>query len=141
MRRHAEGTSAMPDLDLDAIERRTTEADGGVWRVARKATRDAGEESPDGDWVDVWTSYDDTEQTTFGIANDLTDANAEFIAHARSDIPALIAEVRRLQERPDLSRVIGYRVTMPVGWTVMYHASDVELVFLNEDSDAEDPQA
>lgn len=32
------------------------------------------------------------------FANPLFDANQDFIAHARQDIPKLIAEVRRLRE-------------------------------------------
>lgn len=41
----------------------------------------------------------------------LTDANADFIAHARTDIPMLLAEVERLQaENVELRKFIDARI-------------------------------
>jgi hypothetical protein len=81
-------------LDLDAIEARAEAATEGPWW-------------PEGKVIGGWRIYArDREQapdfTEVGSVREVFvgtgqhDADADFIAHARTDVPALLAEVRRL---------------------------------------------
>lgn len=74
----------MTDEQLAEIEARANAATPGPWVQSQRDTwmvyRDGGG-TPE---VDVGGGYD-------------TKENANFIAHARSDVPALVAEVRRLR--------------------------------------------
>jgi hypothetical protein len=72
-------------LDLDAIEARANAATPGPWW----ADADKGGE------VSLWqVDPSDVDMAYFPAA----DADNEFIATARTDVPALVAEVRRQQE-------------------------------------------
>jgi len=94
----------MTDEELDAIRERAARATAGPWLVG-----DGELDGFPGSW-DVWGS------DYCGIASlaktaeaakfprDL-EANAEFIAHARTDVPALLSEVDRLREK--LSAIDG----------------------------------
>lgn len=70
-------------LDLDAIKARMEAASPGPWHHGERC---------------VWEVYDvvvsDGDDGTGGAIHP---GDAEFIAHAREDIPALIAEVERLR--------------------------------------------
>ena len=92
-------------IDLAAIKARCEAATPGPWAVAGK---DEDDHTPwvialDGDaepwWVAAWVA---------AFAMDITPTdgvnNAEFVAHARTDVPALVAEVERLR------RVVGHEV-------------------------------
>lgn len=58
-----------------------------------KARCDAATPGP---WyADGWAAWDDLENTFVELSD--FGADAKFIAHARTDIPALVAEVERLQ--------------------------------------------
>ena len=70
-------------LDLDAIEARTNAATDGPW---------SWEVSDDRRWVDV--TAPDYERV---IATTHDDDLAEFIAHARTDVPALVAALRKAE--------------------------------------------
>lgn len=81
----------LTDADLDAIEQRANAATEGPW------------ESGDDDWDG---GYVRMPADGFGVAYIATHiqqgadegcADAEFIAHARGDVPVLLAEVRRLR--------------------------------------------
>jgi hypothetical protein len=76
-------------LDLDAIEERADAATEGPWTRSGIHIWGPDPENPE-DRFDV-------EPDMIGRA-DLKMADAEFIAHAREDVPALIAEVRRLRQ-------------------------------------------
>lgn len=69
-------------LDLDAIEARCNAASPGEWVVNPFDRRK---------WVTTTAEYSDEEW-----ANN-RDSDADFVANARQDIPALVAEVRRLR--------------------------------------------
>ncbi len=71
-------------IDLEAIEVRASKASCGPWesRVSR-STR--------------WPVYIATNDGGLGLGF-FAPADAQFIAHARQDVPALISEVRRLRE-------------------------------------------
>jgi hypothetical protein len=71
-----------PALDLDAIEARANAATPGPWRVS----------------TDNTPEYFMSIEGTDGPICVFTDT-AAFIAAARSDVPALVAEVRRLKTR------------------------------------------
>ncbi|MFC8447589.1 hypothetical protein [Kitasatospora sp. NPDC057223] len=79
-----------PPLDLDAIQTREAAATAGPWMA-------------DGPEILVGTPDDLTRHSlwigeTCNVAlPNLGAANAEFIAHARQDVPALLAEVTRLR--------------------------------------------
>ena len=84
-------TDPLTDADLDAIEQRANAATEGPW--------EAGDDDWDGGYIRMPADG-------FGVAYIATHiqqgadegcADAEFIAHARADVPALLAEVRRLR--------------------------------------------
>ncbi|PPG34504.1 hypothetical protein [Rathayibacter sp. AY2B9] len=80
-------------IDLDAIESRAGAAEAGPWEITPSLGK-AG--SILGRWsVDTAWNEPDGKNISYEV-NDKADA--EFIAHAREDIPALIAEVRRLRK-------------------------------------------
>ena len=69
----------MTALDLDAIETRANAASMAPWlHVGQGAIAGVGHT----------------------VARYVSKSDAQFVAHARTDIPALIAEVRRLSHRP-----------------------------------------
>jgi hypothetical protein len=77
------------EIDLDAIRRRVPDVYTGPWTVQ---TGDPGD--------DNWYVAYATDNPLAGLVATVPDygANlAEFIAHAREDVPALIAEVERLR--------------------------------------------
>ena len=80
------------DLDLDAIEARATAARSGPWY--RDPTRE--EDEVDAVMGPLVQTGNLIRQSM--ICEDIDrHADADFIAQARTDIPALIAEVRRLR--------------------------------------------
>lgn len=82
-------TTPITDQQLDEIEARTTAASLGPWTVSEDYSDVL---SPDGDQLASY--WNPTAETR----------NGEFIAHAREDVPALLAEVRRLRaEAAELS--------------------------------------
>lgn len=88
-------------LDLEAIERRVEAATKGPWSFAYavqwKTMGSAPYEAEVSFAVDVnGLSY---EWAALRGAN--AEPNAAFIAHARTDVPALLAEVRRLKKAND----------------------------------------
>lgn len=96
----------MTDLDLDAIEARANAATDGPWVVKHEPAWEADNvQHPDVITVgaQMWEA-DDEPMTVCLVSTDHEDdpvdvlLDAEFIAHARTDVPALVAEVRRLRE-------------------------------------------
>lgn len=73
-------------LDIDAIEARAAKATKGPW-ISEFAC--VGVKHPQGGQATIVTAPHETPQDR---------ANCDFIAAARQDIPALIAEGRRLRE-------------------------------------------
>ena len=71
------------DLDLDAIEARAAAATEGPW------SRD------DEHSLSVAICYT---PHVWALAHSGTEANAEFIAHARTDVPALVAALREARD-------------------------------------------
>lgn len=86
-------------LDLDEIEQRANAATPGPWRIVRDQTDGFyGEEAydihaGDGSTVAQGGTLEDGGPSVGACYHE----DAEFIAHAREDIPALIAEVKRLR--------------------------------------------
>ncbi len=87
-------------LDLPAIEAREKAATKGPWTVVGS--------SGAGDDCLLWV-VDPTGQsvTPSGIDSQMESDTLDFIAHARSDIPALIEEVKRLREALGSTMVMG----------------------------------
>lgn len=94
--------AAEPSLNLDAIERRANAATPGPWHA--EATEDPQERAISNKIGDSRIGYSAWEGLAIAYgADDMPDEgalvaadNAKFIAHARTDIPALIAVIRRL---------------------------------------------
>lgn len=86
-------------LDLDAIRARTAAASPGPWQPDVKLVRRGGRggvHSVEQLWVDSPGRC----VCNVGLAEyAAVEHDAVFIAHAREDVPALIAEVERLRER------------------------------------------
>ncbi len=74
----------MNNEQLDAIEARANNATPGPW----------GEVAESGQWYIMGEKIDSWICNTDGMAQ----YNIDFITHARTDIPALVAEVRRLRK-------------------------------------------
>ncbi len=102
-------------LDLDAIEARAEAATPGPW-TAR--LRDDMWEINDGsgsNFVSIVESCwlpDDCDAGQYGGIPDVDDAR--FIAHARADIPALVAELRTAREAKE--RVLDMHSSNSGGW-------------------------
>lgn len=91
----------MTNIDLDTIEARANAATEGPWSVYSTIQAES---------VVVGASgrLTATIATPSIAPDDYGFANAEFIAHARTDVPALVAEVRA--ERAKLEKVFQYCV-------------------------------
>jgi len=90
----------MTELDLDAIEARANAATVGQWRHTYKNCKwhmSSEFIDRDGDLDGVGLVTADINQDNADLY--ATDADMDFIAHARTDIPALVAEVRRLRAK------------------------------------------
>lgn len=91
----------MTPEELDEIERRANQATAGPWtqydrgighEVHITGTNDEG--------------YDYSVPINYGHRSTFSAADAAFITHARSDVPQLVAEVRKLREVAELHRKI-----------------------------------
>jgi hypothetical protein len=80
----------MTNEELNAIEARAKAATEGPWRTRPTEHGDCA-----GIWHGDW-EHDSIVQTDSGVYPPMM-PDAEFIAHARSDVPALVEEVRRLR--------------------------------------------
>jgi hypothetical protein len=124
----------MNGLDLDAIRARANAATPGTWIVY-----DAGEEDFPSWWVwrkdklpyygGILAPASEHADEPGGIGLVATDdvdhteqehLDAEFIAHARADVPALITEVRRLKD--ELKRIRALCDAQGEDSYVMVHA-------------------
>ncbi len=110
----------MTDLDLDAIQQREQAATPGPWRVVMDDTERPTtvwrectspdhplDEDPGRDYV-----HDDCRDGEIHAEPFFREADAEFIAHAREDVPALRREVERL--RSDLTAMTRATVALTV---------------------------
>lgn len=120
----------MTEAELVQIEQRVAAASAGPWRSRWRELADAKQEdtesivvppdfdrpgSHEGNRVVVGLLYYDGEHAA------VTEDNAVFIAAARQDVPALVAEVRRLRELVEAAEwrgaVVGDQSTCP--WCLM----------------------
>lgn len=90
--------------DLDAIEAREKAASPGPWLVS-------GWQDPDEFWFG--DGYYEGGPAVLGSNGE---ADAEFIGHARADVPALVAEVRRLREKVAALEESAFQSTMDARW-------------------------
>lgn len=84
--------SPLTDLELDAIEERLSATSPAPWRHRILGFIEAGDNPADVIGV-TCQRHDASLAPLPGVEN------AEFIAHARQDVPRLVDEVRRLRER------------------------------------------
>lgn len=92
-------------MNLQEIKEREARADKGPWKWANNSYNDPtgyysyeGAVLLNGDDVEVLSATEASGPDSSGGGCPPELANSLFIAHAREDIPALIAEVERLQE-------------------------------------------
>ncbi len=91
------GDAPITDAELDAMQQRTDAASKGPWRSFIEGRNNECGSS----FIQI--SDDDREDDMY-VSRELkcaSDADLDFIAGARQDIPRLIAEVRRLREQLD----------------------------------------
>jgi hypothetical protein len=87
-----------PTLDLDAIEKRAAAATPGPWAVqARRYSHGAAVHEP---WL-VYGGPDGMFVCDTGKGQGACRLDAEFIAASVTDVPALVAECRRLRAQRD----------------------------------------
>lgn len=133
----------MPDIDLDAIEARANAATQGPWRFwndgwVGRLTGNPNVASPPivAPIRDAWHAHRDgpcPHDTSHSRAD------AEFIAHARTDVPALVALVRAKQSWIDGAKVDldGYADDQ-AEYEVAVRALTAEVRRLREDADEGD---
>ena len=93
-------TTATPDLE--AIRKRCEAASAGPWRACGCGKCSQLWSIPFDCPVAVGlTLHDEGYTCGEGVSRDAANANAEFIAHARTDIPELLAEVARITSERD----------------------------------------
>ncbi len=82
----------MMPVDLDAIDARTSAATRAPWKRQASLSIDSCVESEDG-------SIPGVPMLMVDVSGDRSRADADFIAHARADVPAMSAELRQLREQ------------------------------------------
>jgi hypothetical protein len=99
------------NVDIKAIKERCDRATPGPWNVDQKAQGDCtnldidcgktvcDESCKECEWYEFFTGASIDKILTLRLDewDGINDADADFIAHAREDIPALIAEIESLQ--------------------------------------------
>lgn len=96
----------MTEQELAEITERASKATPGPWWH-----KDGWEGAMPGDEWYVYQEQPLGEIICCPCRSNPSEANAEFIAHAREDIPALLAEVRRLRELE--ARAMDHLLTSP----------------------------
>lgn len=104
-------TEALSDDDITEIEKRLAAATQRPWHVRHLDDKDAMSltavsTAPDTGLCERWPDFDHgnivaatlVQQPRYvDVDDERWDQNADFIAHARTDVPRLIAEIRRLR--------------------------------------------
>ena len=103
----------MTPEQLASIRERAEAATEGPWLQGREKVRYESAR-------EVYTERDPSRTSRDVCRADEADEDAEFIAHAREDVPALLAEVERLQ-RADALMLDSARST-PTGLDIQMHA-------------------
>ncbi len=92
----------MTEQELAAIEARANEATAGPWvkngSVPEQVIYAPTKRYPNRTSFMPIVYVTQTDYASGEYYADMLDGDAEFIAHARTDVPALVAEVRRLRE-------------------------------------------
>ena len=86
----------MTEQELQQMEERANAATSGPWWTDKRAIWVIGQM-----YYNAYVTTDEADIAGLG-AEDICHADAKFIAHARADVPALIAEVRSLRMMLDL---------------------------------------
>ncbi|MGW3808823.1 hypothetical protein [Micromonospora sp. NPDC005113] len=110
-------TAVTTTIDIDAIRQRAQAADSGPWRVVEEHGRDIADEAYTRLTIQTAIRHGESREvaemgdTYHDWASKLPEENAEFIAHARQDIPALLAKVDELTATQDRAakRIDGLR--------------------------------
>lgn len=110
----------MSDLDLDAIEARANAATEGPWHVVTAWTDYVAYQVTDDGEAASMNCYGGSGAMNTGLG--VIEDDAEFIAHARTDVPALVAEVRRLRNVIEEARDVVRSSSVPPGVSVAIHA-------------------
>jgi hypothetical protein len=94
--------SELSDDDLDAIEQRASLASPAPWEAfVEDRDHTSGDTFIRIGGLDV--SQPDMYVCQYGVGPspvEVSDADLDFIAHARQDVPRLVAEIKRLRSRP-----------------------------------------
>ena len=100
-------TDPLTDAYLDAIEQRAHAATEGPWEATAQdhAAWDVPILDRTGHYLVICPDC--------GVRGGYERADAEFIAHARSDVPALLAEVRRLRAMEQRVREYARHLARP----------------------------
>ena len=112
-------TDPLTDAYLDAIEQRANAATDGPWDYDG-----CGEISQHFSLPEPWATVVSTDVACMAYcyggsaAGAERDEDAEFIAHARDDVPRLLAEVRRLQAADERVRALHHPVEIEPSGTI-----------------------
>ena len=102
-------------LDLEAMKRRCAAATKGMWIHAN--TRDWASHIVCTEEEDIATASEITSEGPVGLRA----VNAEFIAHAKQDIPALINEIERLNNVFDQFEKLIRNIKSDLERRLMHH--------------------
>ena len=105
-------TDPLTDAYLDAIEQRANAATEGPWRAAVVA-RFVDDDGYLGRLMTAIYPAGPSGPPPLFVTPDWLAADAEFIAHARSDVPVLVAEVRRLRAMEQRVREYARHLARP----------------------------
>lgn len=100
----------MTEKELKAIEERANKAWKGPWACVVDTDRGPFDGRPRYEVV----SRDDV-QPGYSVSAVMEKVDCEFMAHAREDVPALIAEVRQLQRDLEMQRRATAAVAIAAG--------------------------
>jgi hypothetical protein len=129
-------------LDLDAIEARANAATEGTWRADSHSHIQNGcrclscYDDPTVYQLSVFLDCEDVprwddDATRCTQSGFQTWADADFAAHAREDVPALVAEVRRLtEENTIIDRACVRRLDQSIAWMERAESAEAEVVTL-----------
>ncbi len=110
----------MTDEELDAIEARAAAATPGPWEPTRDGSLVMDSET------DLFHVFPHTRGPDDPLDFSVQKPNAAFIAHAREDVPNLVAEVRMMRAQREADMRAGFKIAECLAWISTKNGIDWE---------------